>query len=122
MAPQNVEAVAKMKTYSDEFEAGQPGFLLIEEDVSASAELLSSNFQDINDPYENLKGIEDLEEKCNTINQTTAVSIVFLMKAVAVGVNISGDSINDPIQENEIIPDEIKDVADIVFNLSLIHI
>ncbi|MFL2956676.1 MAG: RND family transporter [Candidatus Thalassarchaeaceae archaeon] len=116
MAPQNVEAVAKMKTYSDEFEAGQPGFLLIEEDVSASAELLSSNFQDMNDPYENLKGIEDLEEKCNTINQTTAVSIVFLMKAVAVGVNISGDSINDPIQENEIIPDEIKDVADIVFN------
>ncbi len=116
MAPQNVEAVAKMKTYSDEFEAGQPGFLLIEEDVSASAELLSSNFQNMNDPYENLKGIEDLEEKCNTINQTTAVSIVFLMKAVAVGVNISGDSINDPIQENEIIPDEIKDVADIVFN------
>ena len=60
--------------------------------------------------------IEDLEEKCNTINQTTAISIVFLMKAIAVGVNVSGDSINDPIQENEIIPDEIKDVANIVLD------
>ena len=87
MAPEGVGAVDKMKTYSTEFEAGQPGFLLIDADVSASPEIFNTNF-DGNDPYSKLVGIEELEGKCNQVNQTTAVSIVFLMKAIAVGVDL----------------------------------
>ena len=97
MAPEGVGAVDKMKTYSTEFEAGQPGFLLIDADVSASPEIFNTNF-DGNDPYSKLVGIEELEGKCNQVNQTTAVSIVFLMKAIAVGVDLDGDPINEPIQ------------------------
>ena len=67
MAPEGVGAVDKMKTYSTEFEAGQPGFLLIDADVSASPEIFNTNF-DSNDPYDALVGIEELEE--NAIKST----------------------------------------------------
>jgi len=113
MAPQDVEAVQKMKTYSDEFEAGQPGFLLIDADISASPNIINDPTLR-NDPYENLKGIEEIESKCNTVNQTTAVSIVFLMKAIALSVNISGDEILDLLPDGT--PDEIVAVAELLFD------
>ena len=113
MAPQDVEAVQKMKTYSDEFEAGQPGFLLIDADISASPNIINDPTLR-NDPYENLKGIEDIESKCNTVNQTTAVSIVFLMKAIALSVNFSGDEVLDLLPDQT--PDEIRDVAELLFD------
>ena len=115
MAPEGVGAVDKMKTYSTEFEAGQPGFLLIDADVSASPEIFNTDFKR-NDPYNALVGIEELEEKCNQVNQTTAVSIVFLMKAIAVGVDLDGDPINEPIQDNEFVPDQIKELSAIIFD------
>ncbi|MEL0268690.1 MAG: MMPL family transporter, partial [Euryarchaeota archaeon] len=115
MAPEGVGAVDKMKTYSTDFEAGQPGFLLIDADVSASPEIFNTNF-DSNDPYDALVGIEELEEKCNQVNQTTAVSIVFLMKAIAVGVDLDGDPINEPIQDNPIVPEQIKELSAIIFD------
>ena len=116
MAPEGVGAVDKMKTYSTEFEAGQPGFLLIDADVSASPEIFNTDPTDGNDPYERLIGIEELEGKCNQVNQTTAVSIVFLMKAIAVGVDLDGDPINEPIQDNEFVPDQIKELSAIIFD------
>ncbi len=116
MAPEGVGAVDKMKTYSTEFEAGQPGFLLIDADVSASPEIFNPDRDKINDPYRALKGIEELEEKCNQVNQTTAVSIVFLMKAIAVGVDLDGDPINEPIQDNPIVPEQIKELSAIIFD------
>tara|TARA_Y100000588_G_scaffold96522_1_gene104582 strand:+ start:93 stop:3053 length:2961 start_codon:yes stop_codon:yes gene_type:complete len=107
-----VKAVQKMKTYSDEFEAGQPGFLLIDDaKLGADPSLLDVN---MNDPYDSLKGIEALEQNCNRVNQTTAVSIVFLMKAIAVGVNVSGQSIVDLVEQWPL-PDEIKDVVGFIF-------
>ncbi|MCS5534757.1 MAG: MMPL family transporter, partial [Candidatus Poseidoniales archaeon] len=96
MAPQNVEAVQKMAVYSDEFEAGQPGFLMVEGDLGASPNLFAPV---LDDPFDNLKGIEALEQNCNRVNRTTAVSIVFLMKAVAVGVNVSGQPLADQINQ-----------------------
>ncbi len=115
MAPEDVPAVQKMKTYSDEFEAGQPGFLLYEADISASADLINpGSITEMNDPYDNLKSMEELETRCNTVNQTTAVSIVFLMKAIAVSVNVSGTPINDIIPDET--PDPIKDVAELIFD------
>ena len=116
MAPEGVGAVDKMKTYSTEFEAGQPGFLLIDADVSASPEIFNPDRDKINDPYRALKGIEELEEKCNQVNQTTAVSIVFLMKAIAVGVDLDGDPINEPKQDNPIVPEQIKELSAIIFD------
>jgi len=111
MAPQNVEAVKKMGVYSDEFEAGQPGFLMIEGDLRASPNLFDPV---LHDPFDNLKGIEALEQNCNRVNRTTAVSIVFLMKAVAVGVNISGQPLVDQIDQLPL-PQEAKDLAGLVF-------
>ena len=107
-----VMAVDKMNDYSNEFEAGQPGFLLIDDaKLSADPSLLDIT---VNDPYDSLKGIEALEQNCNRVNQTTAVSIVFLMKAIAVGVNVSGQSIVDILEEWPL-PSQIQDVVSFIF-------
>ena len=114
MAPQDVDAVRKMATFSDEFEAGQPGFLLIDGDISASPTFINDPTER-NDPYDNLRGVEELEGKCNLVNRTTAVSIVFLMKAIAVGVNVSGTPILEIIDETPM-PDPVRDVAELIFD------
>ena len=110
MAPEDVEAVIKMKTYSDEFESGQPGFLLIPGDITATADFAIT----ASDPFEVLDNIEHLEGQCASVDQVTAVSIVFLMKAIAVSVNISGAPIADLLPDQT--PQTIKDVADLIFN------
>ena len=79
-------AVRKMKQYSDEFNAGQAGFILVEGDISATP----SFAVDADDPFENLQGIDQLEADVNLVNKTTAVSVVFLMKSISVSVNASG--------------------------------
>ena len=107
-----VKAVQKMAVYSEEFEAGQPGFLMVEGDLSASPDLFDPVPD--HDPFDKLKGIEALEQNCNRVNRTTAVSIVFLMKAVAVGVNVSGQPLVDVIDELPL-PQEAKDLAALVF-------
>jgi len=108
---ESVMAVEKMNDYSNEFEAGQPGFLLID-DAKLSAD--PSMDVTVNDPYDSLKGIEALEQNCNRVNQTTAVSIVFLMKAIAVGVNVSGQPIVDILEEWPL-PDDVKDMLNFTF-------
>ena len=120
MAPQNVDAVQKLGTYSDEFDGGQPGFLLIETDISADPSLFSDPVL-LGDPYSNLEGMEELESKCNQVESTTALSVVFLMKAIAVGINVSGTPINDVIEDLPLpdpIDEPVGEVADILFNNS----
>ena len=112
MAPEDVEAVKKMKTYSDEFESGQPGFLLVEGDISASADFALT----ANDPFDVLEDIENLEGQCASVDQVTAVSIVFLMKAIAVSVNFSGAPIADLIDETPANGTPISDVAHLIFD------
>lgn len=114
MAPENVGAVEKMKTYSSEFDAGQPGFLLINGSFDASPDIFQAELMD---PYENLKGLEELEEKCNSVEQTTAVSIVFLMKAISVTVDLDGEPILDALPDAT--PQPIADVAELIFNQSV---
>ncbi len=109
-----VDAVVKMEVYSDEFEAGQPGFLLVEADIRADPEINLAGFT-AEHPYANLEGIEKLEGNCNNVENATAVSIVFLMKAIAVGVNVSGTPISDII-EDQPLPEPIKELADLIFN------
>ena len=120
MAPQNVDAVQKLGTYSDEFDGGQPGFLLIETDISADPSLFTDPVL-LGDPYSNLEGMEELESKCNQVESTTALSVVFLMKAIAVGINVSGTPINDVIEDLPLpdpIDEPVGEVADILFNNS----
>ncbi|HJL54992.1 MAG TPA: MMPL family transporter, partial [Candidatus Thalassarchaeaceae archaeon] len=114
MAPNDVAAVQKMAVYSEEFEAGQPGFLLVDADIKANPEINLAGFT-AEHPYANLEGIEKLEGNCNNVENATAVSIVFLMKAIAVGVNVSGTPISDII-EDQPLPDPIKELADLIFN------
>lgn len=113
MAPEEVGAVQKMKVYSDEFESGQPGFILVKAPIGAEP---SFSFT-AEHPYGNLEGIENLETECDRISNTTAVSIVFLMKAIAVGVNISGSPVLDILDNSPVpLPDPIQDVAEIIFD------
>ena len=116
MAPGEVEAVEKMDVYSREFDAGQPGFLLVEADIRAEPEIGIASIT-AEHPYANLEGIENLEAKCNDVDNATAVSIVFLMKAIAVGVNVSGTPIYEEIEEYiELLPDPIPEIADLILN------
>lgn len=113
MAPEEVGAVQKMKVYSDEFESGQPGFILVKAPIGAEP---SFSFT-AEHPYGNLEGIENLETECDRISNTTAVSIVFLMKAIAVGVNVSGSPVLDILDNSPVpLPDPIQDVAEIIFD------
>ena len=113
MAPEEVGAVQKMKVYSDEFESGQPGFILVKAPIGAEP---SFSFT-AEHPYGNLEGIENLETECDRISNTTAVSIVFLMKAIAVGVNVSGSPVLDILDNSPVpLPDPIQEVAEIIFD------
>ena len=103
------DAVRKMKQYSDEFEAGQAGFILVEGDLWADP----SFSIDVEDPFENLQGIDQLESDVNLVNQTTGVSVVFLMKSISVSVNVSGYPLLDQIPDAT--PEPIKEVADLIF-------
>ena len=114
MAPNEVEAVQKMDVYSQEFEAGQPGFLLVEADIQADPDLGIGSIT-ADHPYANLEGIENLEIRCNDVENATAVSIVFLMKAIAVGVNVSGTPVYDIIEDTPL-PEPIKEVAELIFD------
>ncbi|MDP6869797.1 MAG: MMPL family transporter [Candidatus Poseidoniaceae archaeon] len=87
MAPEDETSVITMKKYSREFNAGQVGMILVHGDISGDAPLEEA------EPVEKLLGISALENNLNDINKTTAVSIVFLMKSVGVGLNASGEPI-----------------------------
>ncbi|MED5274333.1 MAG: MMPL family transporter [Candidatus Thermoplasmatota archaeon] len=118
MAPGGVDAVDKMGVYSDEFNAGQPGFLLITGDISADPNPLPNAEAEQSDPYANLEGISQLETKCNSVENTTAVSIVFLMKAIGVGVNVTGTPIYDLINGTvgDVLPEPIREVSELIFD------
>ena len=75
MAPQDVDAVQKMKTYSDEFESGQPGFLKISENIGATADLTDLT---ADDPFSGLEAIERLEGQCAEVDRVTACFYCFL--------------------------------------------
>jgi predicted RND superfamily exporter protein len=111
MAPEEIDAVKKMKVYSDEFDSGQPGFILVKAPIGAEP---SFSFT-ADHPYGNLEGIEELAAECDRIENTSAVSVVFLMKAIAVGVNFSGSPILDLLDEFPL-PGPIDDAAELIFN------
>lgn len=109
MAPEDEPSVITMKQYSSDFNAGQVGMILVEGDISGNAPITEA------EPVEKLLGISALEDELNTIDQTTAVSIVFLMKSVGVGVNGSGAPVWD-ILNQPFIPEDLRDAFEPYIN------
>ena len=109
MAPEDEASVVTMKEYSQDFNAGQVGMVLIEGDISGDADPTEG------EPVEKLLGLSALEDKLNTIDQTNAVSIVFLMKSVGLGANVSGTPLWN-ITDNPLVPDDLKDALEPYLN------
>ena len=109
MAPEDEPSVVTMKQYSKDFNAGQVGMILIEGDISGDADPTEG------EPVEKLLGLSALEDKLNTIEQTNAVSIVFLMKSVGLGANISGTPLWN-LTDNPLVPDDLKDALEPYLN------
>ncbi len=115
MAPQeDTPAVEKMITYSQEFEGGQVGMILVKSDIAAEPEFLApGDNQAQKDPFKNLYKIENLSDMVNNVDSTTAVSIAFLMKSVGASLNFSGS--NTIAEFCEPMPDVPKEVCNLLF-------
>ena len=109
MAPEDEPSVVTMKEYSKDFNAGQVGMVLIKGDISGDAPV------EEDEPVEKLLGLSDLENEINTIDETNAVSIVFLMKSVGVGGNVSGTPLWN-LTDNPLVPDNVKDALEPYIN------
>ena len=96
MAPEGEQPVIKMKQYSREFNAGQIGMVLVHANVSGD---ISDTDPTNDDPAQNLKLIDGLERNLNTVENASAVSVVFLMKATGLAPTISGQPILAQLQE-----------------------
>ena len=119
MAPEGESSVVKMKQYSKEFEAGQVGMVLVNANVSGDS---NDNDNTNDDPVELLTQINTLEASLNNIENTTAVSVVFLMKSSGIQVTVSGEQFNEFIQQ---VPcagseqcEDVKTTAEVLLNQS----
>ncbi len=112
MAPEGEAPVIKMKQYSDDFNAGQIGMILIHANVTGDTNDADTGNDD---PAENLKRIDQLESKLNTVKDTSAVSIVFLMKSTGFAPTVSGAQIYEFVNLTPL-PDDIKETAEILLN------
>ena len=119
MAPEGESSVVKMKQYSKEFEAGQVGMILVNANVSGD---FNDEDTSNDDPVELLKKIDNLESALNTVENTTAVSVVFLMKSSGVQVTVSGEDVNEFLQ---LVPcggseacEDVKTTANVLLNQS----
>jgi predicted RND superfamily exporter protein len=109
MAPEGEEPVIKMKQYSEEFNAGQIGMVLVHANVTGDQ---TDNDPTNDDPYQNLKIIDGLERNLNTVENASAVSVVFLMKATGLAPTLSGQPILNQIEELPgygLLPEDVRD-------------
>ena len=109
MAPEDEPSVKAMYKYSEDFNAGQVGMVLIQGDISGDSPMEEA------EPVEKLMGISALEKDLNTIDQTNAVSVVFLMKSVGFGGNLSGTAIYN-LTNNPLFPDDLRDALEPYLN------
>ena len=109
MAPEGEQPVIKMKQYSEEFNAGQIGMVLVHANVTGDQ---TDNDPTNDDPYQNLKIIDGLERNLNTVENASAVSVVFLMKATGLAPTLSGQPILNQIEELPgygLLPEDVRD-------------
>ena len=110
MAPEGQPPILKMKQYSEEFNAGQIGMLLVDGAVAGDRD---DDSTENDDPFSKLQDIEVLENRTDRVDRTNAVSIVFLMKSVGVSVNLSGTSV---LPFCDIIGGTGGEVCDVIFD------
>lgn len=115
MAPETELSVQKMIQYSEEFEAGQIGMILIHANVSGD---INDGDPANDDPASNLDIIDALEGKLNGIENTSAVSIVFLMKSTGLELAVSGSQLSDFVEDlpDDLVPEDIKDTAQVLLD------
>ena len=113
MAPEGEQPVIKMKQYSREFNAGQIGMVLVHANISGDV-TDDSPYND--DPARNLQEIEQLERDLNAVEDASAVSVVFLMKATGIAPSFSGEPVLDEIEELPLydsLPEEFREVLEL---------
>ena len=109
MAPQGQDSVVMMKNYSEVFNAGQVGMLMVDGAIKGDR----TDDEIRNDrPVQNLQSIEALTNDVNRLDNTTAVSIVFLMKSVGVSPSVGGESVWELVRDQDWMPEPIRDVAE----------
>ena len=116
MAPEGELPVIKMKQYSSEFSSGQIGMVLVEANITGDTQDSDSTNDD---PAGNLQAIDELEGLLNTVDNTTAVSIVFLMKSTGIAVTVEDFGLNEIIQANPLIPEDIRQTAAVLLDNSV---
>jgi len=97
MAPQDEPSVIKMQEYSQRFEAGQPGMMLVRADVTS---------------YNTLATIEYIEEMIKrSAPHTKTLSVVGVMKMMKVNATIATEMLLGIIEEYNItLPDFIPEI------------
>jgi|TARA_B100001094_G_scaffold313727_1_gene351800 predicted RND superfamily exporter protein len=115
MAPNDEPSVETMDLYSKEFNSGQLGMVLVQANLTGDTSIEVSQ----QDPAENLRQIETLEGLINDIDDTTAVSIVFLMKSSGIAPTIECDGCSEFVQSMTFLPEDVRDTASILLDTSV---
>tara|TARA_Y100000766_G_scaffold48279_2_gene38573 strand:+ start:661 stop:3798 length:3138 start_codon:yes stop_codon:yes gene_type:complete len=115
MAPFDEPSVEGMKVYSNDFNSGQLGMVLVQANLTGDTSIEVSQ----QDPAENLRQIDTLESLLNDVPDTSAVSIVFLMKSSGIAPTIDCPGCSEFVQGLPLLPQDIKDTASVLLDSSV---
>ena len=115
MAPDDEDSVKAMIKYSDEFNSGQLGMVLVQANLTGDTSIEVSQ----QDPAENLRQIDTLEGLLNDVPDTSAVSIVFLMKSSGIAPTVACAGCSELVQSMPLLPQDIKDTAAVLLDTSV---
>ena len=115
MAPDDEDSVKAMIKYSDEFNSGQLGMILVQANLTGDTSIEVSQ----QDPAENLRQIDTLEGLLNDVPDTSAVSIVFLMKSSGIAPTVACAGCSELVQSMPLLPQDIKDTAAVLLDTSV---
>jgi predicted RND superfamily exporter protein len=115
MAPDDEDSVNAMIKYSDEFNSGQLGMVLVQANLTGDTSIEVSQ----QDPAENLRQIDTLEGLLNNVPDTSAVSIVFLMKSSGIAPTVACTGCSELVQSMPLLPQDIKDTAAVLLDSSV---
>ena len=115
MAPYDEPSVQSMDNYSNEFNSGQLGMVLIQANLTGDTSIEVSQ----QDPAENLRQIDTLEGLMNDVDDTTAVSIVFLMKSSGIAPTVECVGCSEFVQSLPFLNQDVKDTASILLDSSV---
>ena len=115
MAPFDEPSVEGMKVYSNDFNSGQLGMVLVQANLTGDTSIEVSQ----QDPAENLRQIDTLEALLNDVPDTSAVSIVFLMKSSGIAPTVDCPGCSEFVQGLPLLPQDIKDTAAVLLDSSV---